>query len=947
MIGEPLGSGGQGVVYLAQDTLLNRSVAIKFPADPDELTDRLLAEARAASKLVHPNIAHIYEAGRTPDGRLYVVMEYVEGESLFEALRRGPLPVMRAVEVMLEVLDALGEAHRQGVVHRDIKPSNIMLTARGGVKVLDFGLAKRFPTIDRSLGDEVTESRSAPVTIPGVVVGTTAYMSPEQLRGDVVDGRSDLFSCGIVLYESIAGRRPFVGTGIALADEILNHPAIPLPATEAAPGVAGALLRALQKSKEARFQTVSEMAAALRSPVASPPAAIREGWFSFRHAAFIVASILVLTPAGWWLSRPRESDPPPAAARWYQQGLEELRDGTWYGAARALESATRAEPGFALGHARLAEAWTELDSPEKAQRELLLAKRGAGGWRRRSPAVELTIAAIADIVLRDYTAAAGNYRRLLKEAAPEAQAGVWVDLGRAQDKANNSDAAVDSFTQAARLDPHHAAAWLLRGIVRGRKGKFALMEEDFKKAQAIYEAAGNREGQAELAYQRGRLATLAKDLPTARAALEHAIELAGQNDDFHQVRALTQLSIVTFYEGNAALAIQLSSQAVARARAARMPFLTAQSLVDLGSAHLQRLDVKSAEATLREAIALAQTDGLPRSEARARMTLGSVLVQAERDQEAIPEIDAAVAFYSKGQYPAEINMSRILLGRVNRRRGEFDKVQQILGDMLREAEAAGDKARVSDTVGEIANLYALQEKFPEALREFERRFEFVNASKTIADIGYSLTGKAAMLLRLGLLQQSSAALDEAEKLAGADEGVSRRVKLLRLDSLYRAGRWTACATGFAESEKENTPTVTGEIFSASRQIECLAFGNRLAEARSLAARSMARFRSTKNSQDAIWLQAVSALVAAEGANAGDLAHQAADYFRKRGQLESAWMAEASSAGALRRSGDRDGAASRARESMDLFQRLKARLGPEYGQTYASSPVVLQYLRQRS
>ena len=194
-----LGNGSMGAVYKAQDLKLDRTVAIKFTsravADNREQRLRFEREARTASLLDHPNICTIHEFGETDDGELFLAMSYCPGEDLRSRLTRGPFPLKEAVNVAEQVLLGLAKAHSLGIVHRDIKPANIMLMPDGVVKIVDFGLAK-FP-------------RDISLTSPGGVVGTVPYMSPEQLRGDPLDGRTDLWSWAVMLYEMLAGERPF------------------------------------------------------------------------------------------------------------------------------------------------------------------------------------------------------------------------------------------------------------------------------------------------------------------------------------------------------------------------------------------------------------------------------------------------------------------------------------------------------------------------------------------------------------------------------------------------------------------------------------------------------------------------------------------------------------------------------------------------------------------
>ncbi len=312
---EKLGEGGMGVVYCAVDTLLDRPVAIKFlrpeAVGSTERRKRFVREAKAASALNHPHIITIHDFGQhTHEGveRDFIVMELVEGNSLGEIIDEKPLPDADMLRYALQTADALSQAHDGGIVHRDIKPANIMITEKGQVKIVDFGLAK---LTERGEVDESAPTLTAGLrTEEGVVLGTAAYMSPEQAEGKPADVRSDVFSFGAVLYEMLTGRRPFQGDSVvSLRTAILHDEPPPMKSVGGAADseLERIVLRCLEKRKESRFGSAKELLAELEKyqrSLTSVPGRLKALLRQPRVAVPVVVGLVAIVAAvTWFLNR--------------------------------------------------------------------------------------------------------------------------------------------------------------------------------------------------------------------------------------------------------------------------------------------------------------------------------------------------------------------------------------------------------------------------------------------------------------------------------------------------------------------------------------------------------------------------------------------------------------------------------------------------------------------
>ncbi len=307
----PIGAGGMGEVFRAKDTRLHRSVAIKI-LPRDKIADferkgRFLQEARAASALNHPNIVTLHDIA-SDTGVDYLVMEFVSGRSLDKIITPKGIPLSEAIDYTRQIASALAAAHAAGIVHRDIKPANVMVTSESQVKVLDFGLAKLVERVPGPEGE--TQTREPALTETGTVIGTLAYMSPEQARAQPLDHRTDVFSLGVMLYEMLAGQRPFQGKSqVETMHAIINAPTPPLPAQP--PEIEEILSKALAKDPRDRYQHAGDLELDLRR-FQQRPAGTRYPAPGLGHARLLsiaTAALLLTLPMAWWAGHRRASAP--------------------------------------------------------------------------------------------------------------------------------------------------------------------------------------------------------------------------------------------------------------------------------------------------------------------------------------------------------------------------------------------------------------------------------------------------------------------------------------------------------------------------------------------------------------------------------------------------------------------------------------------------------------
>ncbi|HMF57303.1 MAG TPA: tetratricopeptide repeat protein [Pyrinomonadaceae bacterium] len=981
---EKLGEGGMGSVYIAEDTHLGRRVAIKFPTDKGNehhFRARFLREARAVSNLSHPNIATVFDYGEGEDGHPFIVMELVKGHSLGDLLRDGKITLARAVEIIADVGEALSEAHANGIIHRDIKPSNVIINERGQVKVLDFGLAKQIAEEHHAMTDPDAQTLLATHTRSGVVVGTPLYLSPEQATSAPVDARSDIFALGALLYECVSGRPAFSGKSIIeIAAQVIHID--PKPPSEVNPRVSAALdsiaMKALAKKPEERYQSVEGMIADLRAartelqsddhtvtqimsraditaPRQSALTTVSEALRRPRISLFAFLAALVLVLMGAWgiyhWTRGRTHQPSITAMRWYREGTNALRDGTYYKASKILEQSVSADAKFALAHARLAEALTELDFADRAKDEILLAGSLVPDRSALAQLDALYLQAITQTVSRDFAGAIESYRSITEQAPDAEKSYAFIDLGRAYEKNGDTAKAIEAYVKATELDSQAAAAYLRLGVLYGRQQNTASSDAAFAKAQSLYQTLSNVEGEAEIFYQRGVLFNNRSQLADARAELQKALDLArNTNNISQQIKSLLHLSTVSSSAGDTPQAEQLATAAIDLARINGMENLATGGLIDLGNAFLLRGDYNEAEKFYRQAVEFAERYKGRYNEARAFLSLGSLRIQQSNADDAVKYINQALPFYQQGGYRTQTFQALTLLARANRQKGDYDSALQAFQQLLQAAQQAGDQSQVVLAQEGVGSTLILQQKYSDALNLYEQS---LTAAKTLNNpqrIAYGLTHHGEILWRLGRYNEAQDALSQARTLA-EQQGGSKAL----LAEIYRVSSEMALSQRHfadAASQAKQALDLTRDDGVANEAEIVIGLSQVFSGAKSAALKSCQDALSRAMRSNDPWRISHSLVALAEvmlengdAQGAVEKALQAEQSFARYGQSESEWRAWLVAARAIERAGDHTKAREYASHSTDALSALEQKLGAENYQSYLTRPDV-QYSRQQ-
>jgi tetratricopeptide (TPR) repeat protein/predicted Ser/Thr protein kinase len=986
-ITEKLGEGGMGVVYRAEDTVLGRAVAVKFlppSGDGQRFRARFLREARAASQLTHPNIATVHDYGETPEGEPFIVMELVEGRTLDELLRSDPPPDLRgAVKIVERVGRALAEAHHRGIVHRDVKPSNVIVGERGAVKVLDFGLAKQsLPALAQAARPEAATLIGAR-TAENVILGTPLYLSPEQAAGGEVDARSDLFSLGAVLYECLAGRPAFGGASVLEIFRQVQGVNPPPPSAlnpRVPPALDRVVMKALAKRPEDRYQSAEEMLGELRAArgalaagEAGPPRTVRvargagtsrisqalrtlERLRRPRYYVPALAAVACAVAASMLAMRAGRVPPPhPKAVERFEEGTKALRDGTYYKASKLLADAVEIDTRFALAHARLAEAWMELDYPGRAMGAMMtaqaLAREHKGLLQKEDAAY---VDAIDATIRRDFAGAIQIYQQLA-DRSPR-QPYVYVDLGRAHEKGEDIGRAIENYRKATEIDPSYAPPYLRLGVLYGRKQDVNAASSAFARAEELYQITDNLEGVAEVCLQRGALANKTSRLGDARAQIEKALTITqATRNDYQQIRGLLELGSVSVAEGQTERAKRYASEALDLARARGIENLTAQGLVSLGEAFLLRHEQDEAERYFKQALAFAERARGRRAEAVALLSLARLYTQQGRNlDEAERYLDQALAFFRQGGYGRETFQALLLHGRAKLGRGDYGAALEDFDQQLQLAQRLNDPAQIASSQLLLGNVFAEQEQYPEALRHFKESYELYRSLGQPLQIGYGLLNQGNVLWRLGRYAEARAALAEVPPVAERLDSNYKQILLAR--TFLINSQMTLSERRFADArrEAEQALALVGTRYTrtAAEATHTLCVAQALSRLNSGLGRPCdgAVEYATRENDPRLVSNALLALAEwllenNDAQSALSTALQAQERFARGGQLESEWRARLVAGRAAVRLNDRDSVRQHLASAGELLSEIQQKWGVDAFRGYLARPDIQFYRAQ--
>jgi tetratricopeptide (TPR) repeat protein len=956
-----LGSGGMGDVYEALDMELGQTVALKS-IRPDIAGDhgvvsRFKKEVQLARRLGGPNICRIHElfvipAGGGTSAGAFLTMEFLDGVTLADKVQQeGPIPWRGAQAIATDICAGLSAMHEAGIVHRDLKSRNIMLADRGGSRravLMDFGLAREV-SVSPSTADTA-------LTAPGTFIGTPEYMAPEQFEGKEVSPATDIYAMGVVLYEMLTGRHPFAAPN-ALRAAVLRSKR-PDPASSIQKGVPHrwdlVIGRCLEYDPKRRYQSAAELTGALRNPFpALTKIPRRASELSRKQVASLALGIVLAGLAlFWWYKSTSYEAPDPRAQKWYDEGTAALREGAYLQATSELQEAVKLDKKFGLAHARLAEAWADLDFTGTATSEMLLAT--VPEQERNLPDLDRRyIEAVRSTLTHDFPGAAREFLAILNALRADQKGYGYVDLGRALEKAGNIQDALKSYETAAKLTPDNPAPFVHLGILKGRLQDPAGSEAAYDRAEALYGLKHNLEGLGEVAFQRGHSANERGDSVQAKASLDKCMQIAKQISSVQlQVRALTQLSNVEYNSDQDDQSIDDADEAIQLAQRNGLEYWVADGLIRKGNAYLDKgrpEDLVNAEKVSQEALKLAEDHQHAHLEANAEFTLASLRDQTGNLEEEILYAKAALHYFADFGFLGQAADSANLIVRAEKGKGDLEQALQAATELLDFARKSDSIIRIEMGEESMGGVLLNLQDYPKALAHFEESLKL--SKSTNEAVPYQTLHCADTLWRLGRYAESKAMLGSISATAKTRSDISFGISRIRTEMAMSRRRFDE-AMSIADSVLRGSPNSTDQLHLAFREDLMVAEAElgRIREAQADGQKAIALAQKGGNDQlvaETNLAQARADLRMSLPELTKQMAESANLYFSQKHESESEWVSLFYIAQASKSLGDKNLSALKAKEAIDKLRDIEQNwTSPVFAQ-YRSRPDIQTALKQLS